>query len=227
MNPARKARFSLSKTAARVRARGAGEVIADVGGRIKAGVTSHDEILFLTRRSDWGGPAPSSTREPLVLVDATRDDGPDYARFIGTDSAPTFAARLTERTRCWLVRGRGMILHATWTTTDAAWTRELGRYFVTPPGSAYIYESFTRPEARGLGLYPFALLGIGKELAARGIETLYVGVEVGNRSSLRAITKAGFEPAFSVRFRRRLGVVVVEDATGPRADLAARCLPRA
>ena len=215
---------TLSKTRARLKTRGAGEVVGTITGNARGRIRSHEEILFLTRSARWDGEVARKSEEPLGFAEATPADGRDYERFIGTDSARTFSKRLTRDTRCWLVRGRGMILHATWTTTGAAWTSEMGRFFVPPARSAYIYESFTRSEARGLGIYPFALVEIGKALAREGIDTLYVGVEVENTPSVRAITKAGFQPAFSVPFGRTLGKVTIEPATGPRADLAEQVL---
>lgn len=213
-------RNSLSKKRARVRARGLGEVAGESLGHVRNNIHSSDELLFLVRDAAWNGETLRKTDEPLRFVRANAEDSEDYERFVGTDSARTFTARLSDQTNCWLIRGRGMILHATWTTTGAAWTSEIRRFFIAPPKSAYIYESFTRPEARGLGLYPLVLVGIGHALAGDGIEKLFVGVEVDNAPSLRAITKAGFEPAFSIAFRRRFGKLAIDAATGPRAELA-------
>lgn len=217
-------KHALSKTGARLRSRGAGEVFGEWTGRIKGSVRSEDELLFLERDAKWDGAIARKTEEPLELVKATAADGKDYERFIGTDSALTFAARLSHETNCWLIRGRGIVLHATWTTAGAAWTREIQRLFVSPPGSAYIYESFTRADARGLGLYPYALVGIGERLAAEGITKLYVGVEVDNTPSLKAITKAGFEPAFGLKYGRRFGRLQLEAPSGPDRALAERVL---
>ena len=211
---------ALSKTLARARTRGWGEVGKELVGRFRSGVRSDDELLFLTRAAVWDGEIARKTSEPLRFARATASDADDYERFVGTDSARTFTTRLSDQTDCWLIRGRGMVLHASWTTSGAAWTREIQRLFVAPPGAAYIYESFTRPEARGLGLYPLALVSIGEALATEGIEQLLVGVEADNAPSLRAITKAGFEPAFSVRFRKHWGRLTIDEAAGPRAELA-------
>jgi GNAT superfamily N-acetyltransferase len=215
---------ALSKKRARVRTRGAGEVAKEFVGKIRGAARSDNELIFLSRDADGNTEPQRKTDEPLRLVRSDAKDALDYERFIGTDSARTFAKRLSHETDCWLMRGRGMILHATWTTTGAAWTGEIDRYFVPPERAAYVYESFTRPEARGLGIYPIALVEIGRALAADGIEQLFIGVETGNAPSLRAITKAGFEPAFTISFRRRFGRLTIDEATGPRAELARRCL---
>lgn len=226
--PAGRSRLSLldyvSKANARIRARGAREVADELAGRVRDWVRSDHELKFLVRPALWEGRSELRSDEPLEMARATARDGPDYQRFVGTDSARTFAKRLTSETSCWLVRGRGIVLHATWTGTGATWTREIRRYFVPPGGGAYIYESFTRPEARGLGIYPFALVEIGRALASEGVDTLFVGVEADNAASLRAITKAGFEEAFSSSFHRSWGRLEMGQPSGPLTHLARDCL---
>lgn len=215
-----------SKKRSRLRARGVKEVVEESLRGVRNAVRSQGELVFLQRTADHPAEAVRKTDEPLGLVRATAADALDYERSIGTDSARTFTRRLSTETNCWLVRARGVVLHATWTTTGSAWMSEIGRYFVPPPRSAYIYESFTRSEARGLGLYPYALNGIGKVLAAEAIEDLFVGVESDNAPSLRAITKAGFEPAFTISFQRRFGRVTLDEIAGPVSEVARTYLRR-
>lgn len=172
---------------------------------------SEEELIMLVRPA--AGPVPEFRHDPgLAFRAATRDDGPLYARTIGTDSEGTFRRRLTPTTQCFFVFGGDELLHASWVTTGAAWTREIAAYIVPPERDAYVYESFTRPEARGRGVYPFALRGICAWGAEAGVERVWVGVESGNAPSLKAIRKAGFEPAYEMRYGRRLGrlTLVVE-----------------
>jgi GNAT superfamily N-acetyltransferase len=174
-------------------------------------VRSEDSLIMLVRGA--GTPTPELRHDPgLVLRVAAPADAPEYAREIGTDAAATFRHRLTPTTSCFLVHGPDGLLHASWVTTGAAWTREIDAYLVPPPGDAYVYESFTTPEARGRGVYPFALAGICDWAQARGIGRVWVAVEEGNAPSLKAIRKAGFEPAYTMRYARRLGrlTLVVE-----------------
>jgi GNAT superfamily N-acetyltransferase len=192
---------AVLKVMNRMRARGVGEVLALGTERVKQYLSSSEELIILARPS--GGPPPSS--DDLRFEDATAGDGVRYAREIGTDSASTFAARLTENTRCFLVSSGDRVLHATWVTTRAAWTRELHGYFVVPPGDCYVYESFTREDARGKGVYPFALKSICAWASGEGLQRVWVGVEASNVPSLRAVGKAGFEPRLTITFRRNVG----------------------
>jgi ribosomal protein S18 acetylase RimI-like enzyme len=161
----------------------------------------------------------------MVVRRATPEDASIYERDIGTDSRSTFRARLVEGTTCYLVIADERAVHATWCTTTGAWTREIGAVLIPPAGDAYVYESYTRPEVRGRGVYPYALGRIAAELSGRAVRCVWVAVEASNTASLRAVAKAGFEPSFVIGYRRRWGRIEVasdEAASPERLHLADR-----
>jgi GNAT superfamily N-acetyltransferase len=148
------------------------------------------------------------------------EDAPAYEKDIGTDPAPTVERRLAAPgASCWIARSADRIEHASWVETDAAWMGEAERLFVVPPGDAYIYESFTRPEVRGRGIYPAVLAAIAERLGARGLARLWIAAEATNAPSLSAIQKAGFTHAFEIGVRRRLGRVSVTMPAGVTPQL--------
>lgn len=210
----------LSKTLTRAKTRGLGEAGGALAGELRSFAGSEGTLEFLARETDVVCPE----RDDLTFRLATFGDAALYATEIGTDSAATFRARLSDTTWCCLVLAGDRIAHASWVTTRAAWTAELGRVVTPPPGSAYVYESFTAPDLRGRGIYPFALCRICSELATRGITRAWIGVDAANAPSVRAITKAGFESAFSVRYGKRLGRLTVQPAGGPDAAATAELL---
>jgi len=168
----------------------------------------------------------TAVREGLEFREASRSDAGRYAREIGTDSASSFSNRLSERTHCFVVDDGQMLVHASWMTTGGAWTREIKAYLVPPPGDGYIYESFTRADARGRGIYPFALRGLLAWGASHDLRRLWVAVEEHNAASIRAVTKAGFAEAFRLPYARRLGRLRIEKPSGTRAAEAATFLSR-
>lgn len=206
-----------SKVMARVRARGPGELAALAWARWKEAITSHDTLIVLAR--DTGEDPPSLNG--YELREARPEEGPKYAREVGTDSPWTFRSRITEDTRCFVVVHEGRFVHATWMTARAAWTREIRRYLLPPAGDAYVYESFTHPSVRGRGVYPFALRGIAAVLAGRGLKRVWVAVERHNPSSLRAVEKAGFAPVWEISYRRRIGTFRLETAPLPAGPVPA------
>jgi ribosomal protein S18 acetylase RimI-like enzyme len=219
----RSPRRSLSKVPARVRSRGLLEVLDLAAHRVREFFYSGDRLIMFAL--DLSSPPPQRPPPPHArFLRAGSDDALAYARDVGTDSDATFRDRLSEDTRCYLIVRDHLIVHSSWVTTSRAWTREIRRYFRPPPGEAYVYESFTRTEARGQGVYPFALGAIAGELAAERIGRLWVGVEAGNESSIKAVRKAGFEPGFEITYRRRLGRITVSPPQGPLARDCRGCL---
>ena len=203
----------LLRLANRVRSRGIAEVTDLATGRLKDAWSSEETLILLVRDAgplDRPGPGLSFRRaEP---ADAER-----YARDVGTDSARTFKARLAPDVMCFIVEDGDRLLHASWVTTSGAWTREIQALLAPPPGDAYVYESFTRADARGRGIYPFALAGMLTYLAEAGITRVWVGVESSNEPSRRAIAKAGFEEGFRIKFCRRHNRLAVSPPQGPLA----------
>ena len=192
-----------------------------MAGELRSAIGSVGTLEFLVRDTD----ATCDDSDELAFRAANFGDASTYARQIGTDSEATFRARLTDTTHCYLVETAGRIAHASWVTTSGAWTAELGSLVTPPPGSAYVYESFTDPALRGRGIYPFALSCICAELSTQGITEVWIGVDATNTPSIRAITKAGFEQAFSLHFRRRWGRLEVDAARGPRSEAAIALVP--
>jgi hypothetical protein len=203
-----------------VRSRGPREALGAWLARAPDTLFSRGRLLFFARVT--AGEPRHAARPGLELRRATPDDGARYEMCVGTDSARTFARRLTAETDCYIVVAGDDILHASWVTRGAAWTREVRRYVVPRPGDAYVYESFTVTGARGRGIYPFALTGICMSLSQRDTTMLWVAIEDRNLASLRAVTKAGFEVQTEVSYSRRMGVTTVRPPRplGPRGSLA-------
>ncbi|MDQ4095819.1 MAG: hypothetical protein M3174_06430 [Actinomycetota bacterium] len=215
----------MAKVPARIKARGLREVAGLGIQRVREAIRSDDELVFFARPS--GGEVPDVPKwEGLIFKRAQRSDSAAFARDIGTDSAATFESRLTNGTRCYLVLEGPKILHSTWVTTTASWVREIARYFLPPAGDAYVYESFTRADARGRGVYPFALHHIARDLAGDRVVRVWVAVEADNEPSLRAISKAGFEKSFELSYRRRFGRLTLDPLRGPGAEQASHWFVR-
>lgn len=165
---------------------------------------------------------PPPARQDLTFREAARGDAARYVQDIGTESETTFRRRLRDDVRCFLVLSGERIVHSSWLTTSGAWTREIAATIVPPRGDAYLYESFTAPDRRGEGIYPFALASILRHVGEEGVVQVWIGVTSDNLPSVRAIAKAGFVEAFRIGFSRRLGRVRLADPEGPRAGEASQ-----
>lgn len=181
-----------------------------------------DEVLAILARSTRASPHIAGDPAGLRFRALGPADAPRYAAVLGTDSVASFRARLSASTRCYAVEDGAQLLHASWVTTGCAWTREVRSWICVGTGAAYVYESFTHPDARGRGVYPFALNEICRELVGRDVERLWVAVERHNPASLRAVAKAGFEEVFEIAYRRRAGRLAVVLPEGVKTDTKGR-----
>src|SRR5688572_24669503 len=108
-----------SKLRARIKARGPAEVAALGLARTRELISSDRRLLFLARDlSAVDATATGRGPEGVEFREAGPEDAGRYERDIGTDAGHTFAARLSDRTRCFVVIGNGHFLHSTWITTS-------------------------------------------------------------------------------------------------------------
>ena len=158
--------------------------------------------------------------QSFAIRRATGNDDSHLERDVGTYDAHGFRARLSS-SRCYLAMEGGHILHSSWCSRGPTWTEELQAYLAPPPSDAYVYESVTVPTARGRGIYPMVLGWIAADLHSEGIPRIWIGVEMRNASSVRAILKAGFEEAYSIRFEPDRDEVVweIEGEVDPATSL--------
>lgn len=109
-----------------------------------------------------------------------------------------------------------------WVATARAEIGELGLTFKLPPADRYLWDFFTLPPWRGLGIYPRLLQAILQREGAA--ERFWVGHDAPNLASRRGILKAGFQEVG--RVHQMAGGDLVLVPTGPleRALAAARLL---
>lgn len=205
----------MSRLVNRTRSRGAAEIVDLTTSRAKELWNSRNTLLLNVLDAQ----RLERSSEGLTFREASQADADAYARDIGTDSVATFSSRLSGDVRCFIVEEDGKLLHSSWLTTTAAWAREIQRFLTPPSGDAYVYESFTRADARGRGIYPLALAGIVSAMFDEGIGRVWVGVEATNLASRRAMEKAGFTEGFRIEFGRRLGRLWVGAPIGAQAEV--------
>lgn len=91
----------------------------------------------------------------------------------------------------WVARGRSV------------YVREIGVHVRVPDDVVYLYDAFTVPGSRGKGLLADVARGVVRDFYGSGICSGPAHCEVwiaeNNPSSLRAFSKAGFEPYGSLR----------------------------
>jgi len=80
-----------------------------------------------------------------------------------------------------------------------------GNYVPLSADRAYTYKLYTVPAYRGLRICPAYYSFLKRELRAMGYGRVLAWVEAGNRASIRAHTRAGFQPVGTIWHFRLLG----------------------
>jgi GNAT superfamily N-acetyltransferase len=119
-------------------------------------------------------------------------------------SAPNFEweRRWAQGDLCYAAWRGDQLVHHSWVAQRDTYLAEVHGWVRLQPGEAYVYDCFTDGSCRGLGIFPAVLSHIGQALFAGNIRRIWIAVEEENRSSLKAIQRAGFEPAGEVAYRR-------------------------
>jgi SAM-dependent methyltransferase len=111
------------------------------------------------------------------------------------------AGRFREGQRCFVASLEDRIVHARWLSTGKAWCEVLRAEIPLAPRAAYLYESFTVPELRTMGL----ARAVGKfclwRLREDGFRIVVAVVDPWNREGRRALENAGWD------HRGRLGLL--------------------
>jgi len=145
----------------------------------------------------WAGdPLPQLPRLDGLEVGST--DSP--AVFADFDIPVTEAARrMAEGHRAYVAWFRGQPAAYGWVATLAADIGEIGVAFAIPANERYLWDFKTRPEFRGLGIYPRLLNSIIRSEAATA-ERLWILAAPENTASNKGIAKAGFRGTGTVSF---------------------------
>ena len=104
-----------------------------------------------------------------------------------------------------------------------------GHYAPLSADRAYTYKLYTVPACRGLRICPAYYSFLKRELRALGFGRVLAWVEAGNRASIRAHMRAGFQPVGTIWHFRLLGQSyfvrprVLEEAAASSAVRGTEC----
>lgn len=98
----------------------------------------------------------------------------------------------------------GACVHYSWVSRQDSYLAEVHESLQIGPDEAYIYDCFTDGRHRGQAIFPAVLSTLASDLFGQGVQRIWIAVEEENRSSTRAILRAGFVPAAELHYRRLL-----------------------
>jgi hypothetical protein len=203
--------------------RRAREVVAGEGVRSLVfkvlGETVYRRLLLFERPLD----PPPALREPSVELEYgfLDEDRAGELPSLGSALTPGEALRRLRRgERCFVARHRGGLVSARWLTDGEAFVEYLGGRLRLDENEVYVYEAFTAPAYRSLGLYGAASARLARELAAEGRVRTIVTVPPENAAAVRACEAAGYRRAGTIGFvglgRRRRYFVRRRRSAGAR-----------
>lgn len=143
---------------------------------------------------------PVAALEARVPVDI-RVMTPDEARDAGF-MHPDWAERWSRGHVCYGAWVGDACVHHSWVTRADAQVGEVHGRLILGPQEAYVYDCFTAATCRGQGIFPAVLSYLGRLLTGEGVTRTWIAVEDENRSSVKAIGRAGFQPVGEIRYRR-------------------------
>ena len=161
-------------------------VIWHIGRKLASPVLEWGRLGFYAR--DLDGPLPDSPATPgLELRQASAED----LRRLVYAGKPVTAESLAERFRrghlCFVaIDGDVEAAHARWVATDQAYIPELDSDVVLAAGEAYMYDGYTRPDARGSGIDGAIRCFIFRSLREAGFRRVYSYVRADNPVGVRA-----------------------------------------
>lgn len=110
--------------------------------------------------------------------------------------------RLSSGRRAYAVEAGPSVVAYGWVSLGDEHIAEVEGTIRVGPGEAYIWDCATLPAWRGRGLYPALLRAIARDLAAEGLEWVWIAARRENLPSLRGFEKAGYVPMANVDYWR-------------------------
>jgi hypothetical protein len=109
-------------------------------------------------------------------------------------------ARLRRGERCFLALHDGRVVSARWLTSGKAFVEYLATEVRLGEGEVYLYDAYTSPAFRNLGVYGAASTRLARLLAAEGRVRTVAAVPPDDPAAVRACESAGYRRAGTVGY---------------------------
>ncbi|HKY31591.1 MAG TPA: GNAT family N-acetyltransferase [Candidatus Polarisedimenticolia bacterium] len=156
------------------------------------------ERMRVLRRSTWFSVPEAALTGEGIRSHQVDEAGLAMLRGAFPHNAGEYARRLRRGDRCVLVTVEGAPAGMTWARLDLSSLREKGCLLQLPPGAAWVFDTFVRPELRGRRLFQVLMDAVFGMLRAGGTAWTYLAVHHENEASVRAHRRIGFRPALTL-----------------------------
>jgi len=162
------------------------------------GEVAYRRVALFVRNLETA-PRPVTSVPPLQPGVLTADELPEYLALRPEASAAEVQRRWAAGQQCFTARHQGRLVHACWAAHGRAWIAYLGREIELAPDEVYSYESFTAPDFRGHNAAAVRSVFMQTELIKAGVRRLVAVAVPDNYPAVRAIEKAGYVRAGTLR----------------------------
>jgi hypothetical protein len=121
------------------------------------------------------------------------DDVERYRRFRPSTTSDDVARRFGQGHRCYVAQRRGEIIDACWAASGIVAVPYLHRSLKLHEGDLYFYDSYTRPEFRGRGLYMARNAFTAGECGREGFTRLVALVAAEKYAVWQILTRSGLQ----------------------------------
>ena len=161
-------------------------VIRHIGRKLASPVVEWGRVCFYARDLDADLPAPRA----MQGIELRQASPADLGRLTYPErpaTAESLAERFLRGHRCFMaIDGERKAAHTRWVATDQACIPELDADVVLAAGEAYMYDGYTRPDARGTGIDGAIRCLIFQSMREAGYRRVYSYVRGNNPVGLRA-----------------------------------------
>ena len=165
---------------------------------------------------------PIPQLDPLPGLAVRREDDAAVMAALQGRSEAEMTRRMTAGHRAYVAWRDGEPAAWGWVATATADIGELGASFTLPRGERYLWNFVTRPEHRGLGVYPRLVDAIVRA-EAREAERFWIAYAPENHASGTGIRRAGFVTLADLSFDAA-GRAALRDVVKGGARVASRVL---
>jgi GNAT superfamily N-acetyltransferase len=138
---------------------------------------------------------PSPEKPELECCRLSMDDVDEYYAFRAYVDRGTIYGRIEQGESCFVVRRRGLIIHACWTATGRTAINYLKCDVQLARDVVYVYEVFTSPQFRGHSISSWRSREMEKYYLANGYRRLLAAVAPENNAVFRSSEKVGYAVA--------------------------------
>ncbi len=158
---------------------------------MKMVTTFYRRALVVARLIDGTIPEPN-LRLPIVITPLRGEDLPAYLQHRPDQCSNEIRMRIAQEDECFAAWHEGRIVHTGWVTTIPKHEPYLRRKLILQPGDIFLYDHYTQPSHRSLGLARARDVHVLHHYQEEGYRRSIAIVAMENKVAFRAFKALGY-----------------------------------